>query len=147
MTAAQPGLLPSSILSPRSQPTEEAFSRKEHATSEGNIPSLTGLVYRDEHSLIAQYCHKLHNGDFTSVVPDSPMQMMEILNRDQTQELELMIRELESENANLQEEYQHLKASSSSSTSGTSGLSSGSGNPGQNQSKSRQGKVARRRGK
>lgn len=35
-------------------------------------------------------------------------------------------RELESENANLQEEYQHLKASSSSSTSGTSGLSTGS---------------------
>ncbi|XP_059082484.1 dystrophin-like [Tigriopus californicus] len=86
----------------------------------------TGETFADEHSLIVQYCRKLKDGDFTSIVPDSPMQIMEELSRDQTRELELMIRELESENANLQEEYQHLKASSSSSTSGTSGLSTGS---------------------
>lgn len=58
------------------------------------------------------------------------MQMMEDINREQTHELELMIRELETENATLQEEYQHLKASSSSSTSGTSGLSTGSSSGG-----------------
>ncbi len=40
------------------------------------------------------------------MVPDSPMQVMEEINREQTHELELMIRELESENATLQEEYQ-----------------------------------------
>ncbi len=82
---------------------------------------------RDEHSLIAQYCAKLLNGDYSSVVPDSPMQVMEEINRDQTQELELMIRELESENATLQEEYNaHLKASASSgSNSGASAGSSG----------------------
>lgn len=107
-------------------------------------------TFADEHSLIAQYCQKLYNGDLITVVPDSPMQMLEEINREQTHELELMIRyshdqlrawpiyfaewhhlnsfcrELENENATLQEEYQHLKASSSSSTSGTSGLSSGS---------------------
>eukprot|EP00095_Tigriopus_kingsejongensis_P011403 snap_masked-scaffold68_size422247-processed-gene-3.15 protein:Tk11403 transcript:snap_masked-scaffold68_size422247-processed-gene-3.15-mRNA-1 annotation:"isoforms a c f g h-like" len=86
----------------------------------------TAEAFADEHSLIVQYCQKLKDGDFTSIVPDSPMQLIEELSRDQTRELEMMIRELESENATLQEEYQHLKASSSSSTSGTSGLSTGS---------------------
>ena len=50
------------------------------------------IFFSDEHSLIAQYCQKLHNGDFTTIVPDSPMQMMEEINREQTHELELMIR-------------------------------------------------------
>ena len=54
------------------------------------------------------------------------MQLMEEINHDQTRELEHMIRELESENATLQEEYAHLKAtttSSSSSGTTTSGVS------------------------
>ena len=54
------------------------------------------------------------------------MQLMEEINHDQTRELEHMIRELESENATLQEEYVHLKAtttSSSSSGTTTSGVS------------------------
>ena len=76
--------------------------------------------------MIAQYCQNLNNGDYTSIVPDSPMQLMEEINHDQTRELEHMIRELESENATLQEEYAHLKAtttSSSSSGTTTSGVS------------------------
>jgi len=83
-------------------------------------------IFADEHSLIAQYCQNLNNGDYTSIVPDSPMQLMEEINHDQTRELEHMIRELESENATLQEEYVHLKAtttSSSSSGTTTSGVS------------------------
>ena len=54
------------------------------------------------------------------------MQLMENINHDQTKELEHMIRELESENATLQEEYAHLKAtttSTSSSGTTTSGVS------------------------
>jgi hypothetical protein len=46
------------------------------------------------------------------MVPDSPMQLIEEIHRDQTQELEYMIKELESENATLQEEYHHLRATS-----------------------------------
>ena len=81
-------------------------------------------IFSDEHSLIAQYCQNLNNGDYSSIVPDSPMQLMEEINHDQTRELEHMIRELESENATLQEEYAHLKATSSSSSgTTTSGVS------------------------
>lgn len=92
-------------------------------------------VVTDEHSLIAQYCQKLHNGDLMSVVPDSPMQLMAEIDAEQRHELELMIRELETENASLQEEYKHLQASSSSgsgsaphsssSSAGLSGVGSG----------------------
>ena len=61
------------------------------------------------------------------------MQLMEEINHDQTQELENMIRELESENATLQEEYAHLKANTTSSsgttTSGVSSLTFTSGSP------------------
>ena len=56
----------------------------------------------DEHSLIAQYCQKLHNGDLLTTVPDSPLQLMAEIDAEQRHELELMIRELETENANLQ---------------------------------------------
>ncbi len=87
--------------------------------------------YRDEHSLIAQYCQKLHNGDLMSIVPDSPMQLMAEIDAEQRHELELMIRELETENANLQEEYKHLQASSSSgSGSNPNSTSSSTGYPG-----------------
>ena len=48
--------------------------------------------YRDEHSLIAQYCQKLHNGDINSLVPDSPLQLMAELDDEKRQQLELMIR-------------------------------------------------------
>ena len=91
------------------------------------MKTISRLFFSDEHSLIAQYCQNLNNGDYTSIVPDSPMQLMENINHDQTKELEHMIRELESENATLQEEYAHLKATTTSSSSSggttTSGVS------------------------
>ena len=46
----------------------------------------------DEHSLIAQYCHKLHNGDLNSIVPDSPLQLMAELDNEKRHQIELMIR-------------------------------------------------------
>ena len=49
----------------------------------------------DEHSLIAQYCHNLHNGDITSIVPDSPLQIMNELDTKHRQELELRVRSVE----------------------------------------------------
>ena len=55
-----------------------------------NIPF--PLFFRDEHSLIAQYCQKLHNGDINSLVPDSPLQLMAELDDEKRQQLELMIR-------------------------------------------------------
>ena len=61
-----------------------------------------GGTFTDEHSLIAQYCQKLHNGDLISAVPDSPLTLMAEIDAEQRHELELMIRELETENANLQ---------------------------------------------
>ena len=50
------------------------------------------IYFRDEHSLIAQYCHKLHNGDIRSVVPDSPLQLMAELDDEKRHHLEMMIR-------------------------------------------------------
>ena len=61
-----------------------------------------GGIFTDEHSLIAQYCQKLHNGDLISAVPDSPLTLMAEIDAEQRHELELMIRELETENATLQ---------------------------------------------
>ena len=61
-----------------------------------------GGIFTDEHSLIAQYCQKLHNGDLISTVPDSPLTLMAEIDAEQRHELELMIRELETENATLQ---------------------------------------------
>ncbi len=66
--------------------------KKERIVFKLMLLNVISLHYRDEHSLIAQYCQKLFNGDLTTVVPDSPMQVMEQINREQTQELELMIR-------------------------------------------------------
>jgi dystrophin len=51
-----------------------------------------GGIVTDEHSLIAQYCQKLHNGDLMSIVPDSPMQLMAEIDAEQRHELEVMIR-------------------------------------------------------
>lgn len=48
--------------------------------------------FRDEHSLIAQYCQNLHNGDLTAIVPDSPLQIMNDLDSKHRQELELRVR-------------------------------------------------------
>ena len=70
--------------------------------SEPRKLNLNGGALTDEHSLIAQYCQKLHNGDLISSVPDSPLQLMAEIDAEQRHELELMIRELETENANLQ---------------------------------------------
>jgi len=96
-----------------------------------------GGNFADEHSLIAQYCAKLLNGDYTTVVPDSPMQVMAEINKEQTAELELMIKELESENATLQEEYQHLKASTAAvAVASTTSPSSGCGTATTNNSSS-----------
>ncbi|XP_040580779.1 dystrophin isoform X3 [Lepeophtheirus salmonis] len=58
---------------------------------------LNGGSFADEHSLIAQYCSKLNNGDLTSTVPDSPMQILNDIDLEQRAELELMMRELESD--------------------------------------------------
>ena len=69
--------------------------------SEPRKLNLNGTL-TDEHSLIAQYCQKLHNGDLVTTVPDSPLQLMAEIDAEQRHELELMIRELETENANLQ---------------------------------------------
>ena len=80
-----------------------------------------GGVFADEHSLIAQYCQNLYNGDVTSIVPDSPMQMMDQINREQTQQIEHMIRQLETENANLQEEYDHLQTTNGGNAVGRAG--------------------------
>ena len=76
--------------------------------------------------MIAQYCQKLHNGDLISSVPDSPLSLMAEIDAEQRHELEMMIRELETENADLQEEYKHLQAStaSNSTNSGASGAGS-----------------------
>ncbi|GLV38782.1 Dystrophin [Carabus blaptoides fortunei] len=65
----------------------------------------------DEHQLIAQYCQSLNGG----CGPDgpeslySPGQLMVVINEEQRAELEIMIRELEEENASLQAEYEHLQ--------------------------------------
>merc|ERR550539_1354520 len=64
---------------------------------------------KDEHSLISVYCKKLQEGQLSQTTPDSPMQVALEIDAEQRKELELMIKELEMENANLKEEYNHLK--------------------------------------
>uniref|UniRef100_A0A8W7JC80 Protein detached n=1 Tax=Anopheles albimanus TaxID=7167 RepID=A0A8W7JC80_ANOAL len=72
----------------------------------------------DEHHLIAQYCQSLppsattkaRSGGNASGAPKSPVQVMVALEAEQREELESMIKELEEENANLQAEYEKLKA-------------------------------------
>lgn len=69
------------------------------------------MIYcrKDEHSLIAVYCQKLMDGQLSQLIPDSPMQVALEIDAEQRKELEFMIKELEQENANLKEEYNHLK--------------------------------------
>ena len=64
---------------------------------------------KDEHSLIAVYCQKLMEGHLSQLIPESPMQVALEIDAEQRKELEFMIKELEMENANLKEEYNHLK--------------------------------------
>ena len=83
---------------------------------------------KDEHSLIAAYCQKLSEGHLSHLIPESPMQVKAAtstlsptpspttnhqvaseIDGEQRKELEHMILELEAENANLKEEYNHLK--------------------------------------
>ncbi|GBP44176.1 Dystrophin, isoform E [Eumeta japonica] len=64
----------------------------------------------EEHQLIAQYCQSLNGGGDSDSAPRSPVQVVSIIHREQRQELEAMIRELEEENASLQAEYERLKA-------------------------------------
>ncbi|XP_050086069.1 dystrophin [Anopheles aquasalis] len=72
----------------------------------------------DEHHLIAQYCQSLPPSASTksrsagngSAAPKSPVQVMVAMEAEQREELETMIKELEEENANLQVEYEKLKA-------------------------------------
>ena len=82
--------------STRVTPQQHSEPKKLNLNGNGN-----GVLI-DEHSLIAQYCQKLHNGDLLTTVPDSPLQLMAEIDAEQRHELELMIRELETENANLQ---------------------------------------------
>ncbi|XP_052832324.1 dystrophin isoform X2 [Octopus bimaculoides] len=67
----------------------------------------------DEHHLIAQYCQSL-NGDTSSNVLKSPMQIMMAVDAEQRSELEAMIKDLEEENKNLQAEYDRLCQSQNS---------------------------------
>ncbi|XP_053672403.1 dystrophin [Anopheles nili] len=72
----------------------------------------------DEHQLIAQYCQALPTANSTSNsngggAPKSPVQVMAAMEAEQREELETMIKELEEENANLQVEYEKLKAKKS----------------------------------
>ncbi|XP_058056258.1 dystrophin [Anopheles bellator] len=69
----------------------------------------------DEHQLIAQYCQSLPGvtsgaANPGSGAPKSPVQVMVAMEAEQREELETMIQELEEENANLQAEYEKLKA-------------------------------------
>ena len=59
--------------------------------------------------MIAVYCQKLMDGQLSHLIPDSPMQVALEIDAEQRKELEFMIKELEQENANLKEEYNHLK--------------------------------------
>ncbi|XP_052894793.1 dystrophin [Anopheles moucheti] len=73
----------------------------------------------DEHQLIAQYCQALPAANATgnttgSGGPKSPVQVMAAMEAEQREELETMIKELEEENANLQAEYEKLKAKKTS---------------------------------
>ena len=135
--AASPSLSPQRTASSKQDTTEKLVDRlNEVETRSGSDESSSTRVtpqqhseparkflgqngtFSDEHSLIAQYCQKLHNGDLISSVPDSPLSLMAEIDAEQRHELEMMIRELETENADLQEEYKHLQASTNSNSSG-----------------------------
>jgi len=136
--AASPSLSPQRTASSKQDTTEKLVDRlNEVETRSGSDESSSTRVtpqqhseparkflngtFSDEHSLIAQYCQKLHNGDLISSVPDSPLSLMAEIDAEQRHELEMMIRELETENADLQEEYKHLQASTASNSTNSAG--------------------------
>lgn len=57
-----------------------------------NVYNDSLFLCRDEHSLIAQYCQRLNNGDMVTPIPDSPMQVMAEIDAEQRHALEVMIR-------------------------------------------------------
>ncbi|KAJ6635999.1 Dystrophin, isoform E [Pseudolycoriella hygida] len=59
----------------------------------------------DEHQLIAKYCQSLPNNG-----PKSPGQVMTAIDEEQRKEMEDIIKDLEEENARLQDEYDQLKS-------------------------------------
>ena len=91
--AASPSLSPQRTASSKQDTTEKLVDRlNEVETRSGSDESSSTRVtpqqhseparkflngtFSDEHSLIAQYCQKLHNGDLISSVPDSPRSIM-----------------------------------------------------------------------
>ncbi|XP_063299176.1 utrophin isoform X1 [Pelobates fuscus] len=70
--------------------------------------SATGSI-DDEHALIQQYCHTL-GGDSPLGQPQSPVQILKSVEKEERGELERIIANLEEEQRNLQIEYEQLKA-------------------------------------
>ncbi|EPQ18605.1 Utrophin [Myotis brandtii] len=69
--------------------------------------STTGSV-EDEHALIQQYCQTL-GGESPVSQPQSPVQILKSVEREERGELERIIADLEEEQRNLQVEYEQLK--------------------------------------
>ncbi|XP_042109512.1 utrophin isoform X11 [Ovis aries] len=69
--------------------------------------STTGSV-EDEHALIQQYCQTL-GGESPVSQPQSPAQILKLVEREERGELERIIADLEEEQRNLQVEYEQLK--------------------------------------
>ncbi|XP_053316532.1 utrophin isoform X2 [Spea bombifrons] len=70
--------------------------------------SATGSI-DDEHALIQQYCHTL-GGDSPLGQPQSPVQILKSVEKEERGELERIIADLEEEQRNLKIEYEQLKA-------------------------------------
>ncbi|KAM9317369.1 utrophin [Gastrophryne carolinensis] len=70
--------------------------------------SATGSI-DDEHALIQQYCHTL-GGESSLGQPQSPAQILKLVEREERGELERIIADLEEEQRNLKVEYEQLKA-------------------------------------
>ncbi|XP_043925536.1 utrophin isoform X2 [Protopterus annectens] len=69
--------------------------------------STTGSV-EDEHALIQQYCLTL-GGESPLSQPQSPVQILKLVEKEERGELERIIADLEDEQRNLQDEYETLK--------------------------------------
>ncbi|XP_066451998.1 utrophin isoform X3 [Eleutherodactylus coqui] len=70
--------------------------------------SATGSI-DDEHALIQQYCHTL-GGESPLGQPQSPVQILKSVEKEERGELERIIADLEEEQRNLKIEYEQLKA-------------------------------------
>ncbi|KAM8945515.1 utrophin [Pelodytes ibericus] len=70
--------------------------------------SATGSI-EDEHALIQQYCHTL-GGDSPIGQPQSPVQILKSVEKEERGELERIIADLEEEQRGLKIEYEQLKA-------------------------------------